>query len=401
LHLHIYFPQKMLSFQISSPFKIFLLFAAGFMLLYCNSQEKKVSIKQPEKPKKVDSFTQVTMTFGGDIMMHLPQINAAFNDEKKQYDFTTVFEKVSAILKRSDVAVANIETTFGGKPYTGYPQFSAPDTLAWFIKQAGFDVIVTANNHSADRGTKGIVGTIDALEKYGFNHTGTFKNADERALNYPLILEKNNIKIAVLNCTYGTNGLPVPTPLIVNIIDTAEIRKDIKKAREKGAEIVILTIHWGIEYENEPNKEQKKLAKWFLENGIDVVMGSHPHVIQPAVWETYTPKNDSVSRKGLVVYSLGNFISNQRDRYRDGGMLFEFTIRKNKFSKKIDIQNAGFYPTWVYIQPQPKEYYILPAAEFENDTTFITPVTAKEQMLRYLNDTRPHMLKHEGVTEKK
>src|SRR5687768_15051030 len=117
----------MLSSQISSPFKIFLLFAAGFMLLYCNSQEKKVA-KQPEKPKQVDSFTQVNMVFGGDVMMHLPQINAAFNDEKKQYDFTTVFAKVSAILKKADIAVANIETTFGGKPYTGYPQFSAPDT---------------------------------------------------------------------------------------------------------------------------------------------------------------------------------------------------------------------------------------------------------------------------------
>ncbi|MGZ8568148.1 MAG: CapA family protein [Bacteroidia bacterium] len=371
------------------------------MLLHCNSQEKKVNAKQPEKPKKVDSFTQVTMVCGGDVMMHLPQITAAYNEEKKQYDFSTVFDKVAPIIKKADIALANIETTFGGKPYTGYPQFSAPDTLAWFMKNAGFDVIVTANNHSADRGTKGIVGTLDVLDKYGFDYTGTFKNADERALKYPLILDKNGIKLAILNCTYGTNGLPVPTPLIVNRIDTAEIRKDIKKAQEKGAEVIILTIHWGTEYENEPNKEQKKLAKWFLENGIDVVMGSHPHVIQPAVWEIYTPKNDSISKKGLVVYSLGNFISNQRDRYRDGGMLFEFTIRKNKFSNKIEIQQPGFYPTWVYIQPQPKEYYILPAAEFENDTTFIKPVTAKEQMLRYLNDTRPHLLKHEGVVEKK
>lgn len=334
-------------------------------------------------------------------MMHMPQITAAYNEEKKQHDFSTVFDKVSPIIQKADIAVANIETTFGGKPYTGYPQFSAPDTLAWFMKNAGFDVIVTANNHSADRGRKGIVGTIDVLEKYGFEYTGTFKNADERALKYPLIMEKNGIKLGILNCTYGTNGLPVPTPLIVNRIDTAEIRKDIKKAREKGAEVIILTIHWGLEYQNEPNKEQKMLAKWFLENGIDVVMGSHPHVIQPAVWETYTPKNDSVSKKGLVVYSLGNFISNQRDRYRDGGMLFEINIRKNKFTNKIAIQEAGFYPTWVYIQQQPKEYFILPAAAYENDTIFVKPVAAKEQMLRFLNDARPHMLKHQGITEKK
>ncbi len=370
------------------------------MLLYCNSQEKKV-VKQPEKPKVVDSFTQVTMSFAGDVMMHLPQITAAAIDGKDQYDFSTVFEKISPKIQKADISLANIETTFGGKPYTGYPQFSAPDTLAWFMKQAGFDVIVTANNHTADRGTKGIVGTLDALEKYGFAYTGSFKNADERALKYPLMLEKNGIKLAILNCTYGTNGLPVPTPLIVNHIDTAEIRRNVLKAREKGAEIVILTIHWGTEYENNPNKEQKRLANWFLENGIDAVIGSHPHVIQPAVWETFTPKNDSISRKGLVVYSLGNFISNQRDRYRDGGMLFEFTIRKNKFTNKTEIKDAGFYPSWVYIQPQPKAYYILPAADYENDSTFIKPVTAKEQMLRYLNDSRPHLLKHEGITEKK
>jgi poly-gamma-glutamate synthesis protein (capsule biosynthesis protein) len=390
----------MLSSNIKSPFKIFLLFAAGFAMLHCNFQEKKPARKQ-NKPKAIDSFTQVTMLFAGDIMMHLPQINAAYNEEKKGYDFASVFEKMSPIIKKADIAVANLETTFGGKPYTGYPQFSAPDTLAWFIKQAGFDVLVTANNHSADRGTKGIIGAIDGVKKQGLLQTGTFKNADDRILNYPLIIEKNGIKLALLNCTYGTNGLPVPTPLIVNKIDTAEIRKDIRKAREKGAEVVVIMFHWGIEYENDPNKEQKRIAKWCLENGIDVVIGSHPHVIQPAMWEAFTPKNDSVIKKGLVVYSLGNFVSNQRDRYRDGGMAFEFNIRKNKFSKKIEIQNAGFYPSWVYIQPTPKSYYILPAAQYEQDSTFITPFSAKEQMLRYLNDTRTHLSKYEGITEKK
>ncbi|RYD81364.1 MAG: CapA family protein [Sphingobacteriales bacterium] len=385
---------------IKSPFKIFLLFSSCFVLLYCNSREKKVA-KQKEKPKVEDSFTQVNILFAGDVMMHLPQITAAKTAGENAYDFNTVFEKIAPIIKKADIAIANLETTFGGEPYTGYPQFSAPDTLAWFIKNAGFDVLVTANNHSADRGRKGILGAINGVKKHGLLQTGTFKNEDDRTLNYPLIIEKNNIKIALLNATYGTNGLPVPTPLLVNRIDTAEIRKDIKKAREKGAEIVLMMFHWGIEYENNPNKEQKSIAQWCLINGIDAVIGSHPHVIQPAIWETFVPKNDSVSRKGLVVYSLGNFISNQRDRFRDGGMMFEFTVRKNIFSKAIEIQNAGFYPSWVYIQPTPKNYYILPAAEYETDTTFINPVAAKEQMLRFLNDTRTHLSTQENVSEKK
>lgn len=366
------------------------------LLVHCSSNEQQLTqAKTP--PVKNDSFQTVKLLFAGDIMMHMPQINAA-EDSAGRYDFSSVFEKVSPIISSADIAVANIETTFGGKPYTGYPQFSAPDTLAWFMKQAGFDMIVTANNHTCDRGKKGIIGTIETLDRYGFEYTGSFRNQEEKERTYPLIIEKNGMKIAFLNYTYGTNGLPVPDPLVVNHIDTVQIRKDIQAARQKNADAVIAIFHWGLEYKRDPGADQKLIAKFTLEHGADAVIGAHPHVLQPAVWESYTLAGDSVERKGLVVYSLGNFISNQRDRYRDGGMLFELTVKRNRHTKKLTIENAGFYPTWVYIQPWPKKYYILPASEYETDSTFIRPKESKAIMMQFLEDTREHLVR-EGARE--
>lgn len=366
------------------------------LLVHCSSGEGQLA-KTPVVKK--DSFQTVKLLFAGDIMMHMPQIDAA-KDSAGRYDFSSVFEKVAPIISRADIAVANIETTFGGKPYTGYPQFSAPDTLAWFMKQAGFDMIVTANNHTCDRGKKGIIGTIETLDKFGFEYTGSFRNKAEKEKTYPLIVEKNGMKIAFLNYTYGTNGLPVPEPLVVNHIDTVQIRKDIKLARQKKADAVIVVYHWGTEYQLQPNKDQKLIAKFTLEHGADAVIGAHPHVLQPAVWENYTLAGDSVERKGLVVYSLGNFISNQRDRYRDGGMLFELTVKRNKYTKKIAVEDAGFYPTWVYIHPSPRKYYILPAAQYESDSELIRYADDKAKMMQYLEDTRTHMVR-EGVKELK
>lgn len=209
------------------------------------------------------------------------------------------------------------------------------------MKQAGFDVLFTANNHSADTGKKGIINTLDQVSEAGFYFTGTFRDSVERAVAYPLIIEKNNIRLAVLNYTYGTNGMSVPAPTVVNLIDTLQIRKDLEKARLLEPDFIIASMHWGEEYQSKENQYQRTLATFLAENGASLIIGSHPHVIQPFGY-VYTAEGDSVP----VIYSVGNFISNQRDRYKDGGVIFE-TVLVKQVDGSIDILSAGYEPVWV------------------------------------------------------
>jgi hypothetical protein len=369
-----------------------LFLAALVTGICCTTSIDRSSASRSSAPKK-DSFTEVTIMFAGDVMEHLPQIKCARVDSTDGYDFGPVFQYIAPIIKKSDIAVANLETTFGGKPYSGYPQFSAPDTLAWFLKRAGFNLILDANNHAADKNTKGILGTIDGLNRAGLGHTGTFKDSADRAKTYPYIAEKKGVKLAFLNYTFSTNGIPVIPPVIVNYIDTAQIKLDVETARKKKADAIIVVFHWGIEYQRMPNEEQQRIANFCLAHGIDIVIGSHPHVVQPAFWETFRRPGDTIDRKGLVLYSLGNFVSSQVDRFKDGGIIFSITLRKNRFSKAVSVANTSFVPTWVYIKPSPKTYYILPANTFECDSVFVASPAARLQRLQSYTDTRGHMLK--------
>jgi len=383
--------------------KIIFIFSIAFFLLsflYSKSvfDKEKVSAKSVQsRPSKRDSFQEITLLFAGDVMAHLPQIEAAKIDSFGHYDFSPEFQYVSDIIKKADISVVNLETTFGGKPYMGYPQFSAPDTLAWFLKRAGFNLIVDANNHAADRGTKGILGTIHGLNRAGLAHTGTFKDSAERAKTYPYMIDKNGIRLAFLNYTYGTNNLAVHPPVIVNYIDTTKIKSDIQAAKQKKADIIIAVMHWGIEYQVLPNEEQKRIARFCFVNGIDVIIGSHPHVVQPAYWESYRRKGDTTDRKGLVLYSLGNFVSNQRDKYTDGGILFTFNIKKNRYSKKISIGDASFLPAWVYIRPEPRSYFILPANNLKTDTSLVNAIKDRSQMMESFEHNKLHMQGDEGA----
>ncbi|MDQ3072706.1 MAG: CapA family protein [Bacteroidota bacterium] len=372
-----------------------IFFATAFISLLamafgsCSQRDANAKSLRPE-PDRIDSFNTVSLTFAGDIMMHQPQITSAEMGGGK-YDMEPVFRFISPYIERSDIAVANLETTLAGQPYSGYPQFSAPDTLAWFLKNAGFDLIVTANNHSADKGLKGITRTLDVLDRYDIPHTGTFRNRDEKNSTYPLIIEKNGLKLAFLNYTYGTNGLPVPAPAIVNPIDTTQIREDIAAAKAAKADAVIVLIHWGLEYELQPNKEQENLARFCFSRGCDLLIGSHPHVLQPARWEAY--KKDTLEDQGFVVYSLGNFVSNQRKPNTDGGMLFYVTLQKNKFTNVLTVGETTFLPTWVFISNanDRKTYHILPAVKYENDTNGWIPPADKAAMLTFLNNARKHL----------
>ncbi len=315
-------------------------------------------------------------------MEHLPQI---FNAKTSNgYDFSSQFKFVKDILNAYDIAIANLETTFSDT-ISGYPHFSAPDTLAYFLKQAGFDVLCIANNHIGDFRTSGIKRTIKTVEKAGLFRTGAFLNNADKQSHNPIIFRKGNLKVALLNYTYGINEGYFPN---VNIIDTNMIKKDIEKA-QKLADAIIIFFHWGEEYSMEPTEQQKAVAQCCFKNGVNVVVGTHPHVIQPAKFFTINGK------RVLLAYSVGNFVSNYYRTNSDGGLMLAFQIIKNKDS--VFISNPHFYPVWVYkkLTPAKKIYYVLPAYMF--DSSFVTENFQKKRFGTFLKNTRSFLKENSNI----
>lgn len=335
--------------------------------------------------QSTDSVNQeLSLLFLGDIMGHGPQITSAKTADGS-YDYTPCFKYITDEITEVDYAIGNLEVTLAGPPYKGYPQFSSPDELAVACQEAGLDVLVTSNNHSCDRGGDGIKRTIKVLDSLRFMHTGTFLDSTDRNQRYPLIIESDCMRIAILNYTYGTNGLPYPEPTIVNMIDKELMKKDLEEAKSKKVDKIIVLTHWGSEYKLQPVPYQINHAQFLFDNGADIIIGSHPHVLEKMVWEK---QSDSLEREQLVVYSLGNFVSNQRKRYTDGGAMFKMTLKKEGNTTKI--KDAGYLLTWVYtpVKNGKKTYHILPASKFENDPSFFETEEDFNKMTSFIKDSR-------------
>ena len=331
-----------------------------------------------------DREDTVSVLFIGDIMGHDEQIRAAENSTDHNFNYDDVFSFIKPVITSADIAVANFEVTLAGAPYKGYPRFSSPASLATACRNSGIEYLVTANNHSADRGNNGIISTINRLDSIGILHTGTFLNRAYRDSLSPLMIEKNGMSMALLNYTFSTNGIRVPGPAIVNMIDKDQVVSDIQKARQKAADIVILFLHWGKEYDTIPSPSQVELAKYFLSAGADIIIGSHPHVLQKMV----LARDSGVGKDNVVIYSLGNFITNQRKQGTDGGAIVRITLVRQE--GKVRIINAGYYLTWVYtpIKNQKKKFFILPCSEYENKPSFFTNIIDFKKMNRYTVRTR-------------
>ena len=349
---------------------IFLIFISGSLSVRCQSLQEPVQ--------------KISFLFIGDIMGHDEQILSAEDRETHTYNYDDVFKYIKPVISYADIAIANFEVTLDGDPYMGYPQFSSPAALASACKDAGIDYMVSANNHAADRGKRGIINTIARLDSVGIPHTGTFINQAERDSLYPLMISKAGTSIALLNYTYGTNGIKVPEPVIVNMLDKDLINNDVKHAKDKNADIIILFLHWGTEYDTIPASSQTDLADYFFSIGVDLVIGSHPHVLQKMVWT----KNNTGGKDGVVVYSLGNFVSNQRKPKTDGGSMVRIELTKSDSSFKIS--NAGYYLTWVYTPTEKyrKKFFILPCSEFDNKTDFFSKPADLILMKKFINDSR-------------
>ena len=326
---------------------------------------------------------KVSILVMGDIMGHDEQIWSAENRETHTYNYDTVFTYVRPIISEAGIAIANFEVTLAGPPYKGYPQFSSPASLAVACRNAGIDCMVTANNHAADRGKTGIEGTINRLDSLGIHHTGTFLSQESKEALQPLMIRKDGLSVALLNYTYGTNGNAVPEPVIVNLLDKERVAEDIEKAKRMNPDLILLFLHWGTEYDTVPSPLQADLAAYFFSKGADLIIGSHPHVLQKMVWY-----RDGNEMNKAVVYSLGNFISNQRKPKTDGGSMVKIDLEKEGNSWKIS--SAGFFLTWVYtpIVKYRKQFYILPCSEFEKRPEFFVNPADYLQMKQFIDDSR-------------
>lgn len=281
----------------------------------------------------IGSAPKAELLFAGDAMQHQAQLDRAKElGQGKGYDYTDCFSLIAPEITKADYAVCNLEVPLGGgKDYSGYPCFSAPDSYAEALRDAGFDMLLTANNHTLDRLDKGARRTLVALDSLGIAHTGTFYDSSQRDILLPLIKDVNGFKVGFLNYTYGTNGIDARDGAEVALIDRNVIHKEIVKTRKAGAEILVVAMHWGIEYVLLENSVQRSLADFLVDEGVDLIIGGHPHVIQPmkVVW------NEREGKNVLVVYSLGNFISNMKTADTRGGALVRAYLARNENGKAI------------------------------------------------------------------
>ena len=360
-----------------------------FLPAYCATQAQAEGAHTIAATTTIPSDT-LRLLFAGDLMQHQGQIDAAATPHG--YDYSACFAYVKKEIHKADFAVANLEVTLGGKPYKGYPAFSAPDEYLTAIRDAGFNVLLTANNHSLDRGRKGLERTIHLIDSLRIPHTGTYANAADRAKHYPLLLEKNGIRIALLNYTYGTNGIRVTPPNVVNYIDTLTMATDIAACKRLRPDAIIACMHWGVEYQSLPDEQQQFLADWLIRKGVNHIIGSHPHVVQPIEVRPDARTRD----KHLVVYSLGNYLSNMSARRTDGGLMVRMQLVKKGGVTRLDTCSYSLVWTGRPKQTGLKNHRLYPV----NIAPDSLPAPARYLLRQFTQDARTLFKEHnQGIRE--
>ncbi len=305
-----------------------------------NNSDKNDNTPEPQKePEKYS----LSISAGGDLLIH----DTVFKSVKLSngtYDFKPIFKDVKYIFEESDISMINLEVPVAGNKFapSNYPAFNSPVELLDGVKDMGIDVVSTANNHALDKRYAGLEATIENALERDLKVVGTARTEAETK---PAIIEKNNIKIGIAAYTYGTNGIPIPKdyPFCVNIIDKDKMLKDIEYMKDQGSDFIIFSLHFGQEYQLTPNNTQKDLANFLIENDVDVIFGSHPHVPQPYEIKEVTLENGT-KKQAFVIYSLGNFVSNQVDYYTKIGGIATVNLSKKGIEKKIE----GYKVTPIY-----------------------------------------------------
>jgi poly-gamma-glutamate capsule biosynthesis protein CapA/YwtB (metallophosphatase superfamily) len=328
----------------------------GLIYMYHNAdsnhvEEKKMPAKENSstkpkpnsKGKPTEQTTSITLGAVGDILIHDTVYNKAL--QSGQYNFNPNFALVQTYLKAPDVTIANQETMIGGTGLglSSYPAFNSPQEVGDALKENGVDVVTLANNHTLDRGENAIINAINYWNEIELIYTGAYLSVQDQQIIR--ILTRNGITLSFLSYTYGTNGIPIPAGKdhLVNLIEEERIKMDIDRAK-KISDVVVVSLHFGNEYERLPNAFQEELAQLVAEAGGDIIIGHHPHVLQPFQWITA-----SDGSKTFIAYSLGNFLSGQRREYKDIGGILQLTITKTVRlgEKSIDLVDPTFLPTYV------------------------------------------------------
>ena len=306
----------------------------------------------PEEPEPPEP-TVAVLAVCGDAMSHMPVTNDAWNGER--YDYARIMAAAGPYVEAADYAVVNLETTLsGGPPYSGYPAFNSPDDLAYDLKVLGFDLCLTANNHSLDRGFSGLSRTLDVLDGAGLAHVGTSRTQEERNRSI-VTADVGGVSVAFLGYTYGTNGIPIPKkhPYAINVFNTDylttlskpdwdRLAADLEAARAMETDLIAVMVHWGLEYKLEQNRYQEELADFLFENGADMVLGGHSHVPQPMELRTLPD-----GRQGFVCYSLGNFISSQTKPNTDTTAVLTLTLTRDNETVEAQVTDYAYIPMYM------------------------------------------------------
>ena len=328
---------------------------------------------------------KVNLLFAGDIMQHESQLKAARTD-KGTYSFSNDYRYIKDVIGSADIAIGNLETPIGKRGFSGYPSFCAPDSFLYAAVHAGFDVLLFANNHCLDKGKSTAMHTLDMMDSLGVAYCGVYRNSFEREKLHPLIIEKKGVRIAILNYTYSTNGRDVPEPMVVNFIDKEIISRDIIKAKCLAPDAIIACMHWGDEYVSLPPQRIKELAEWLLAQGVDHIIGSHPHVIQPIELNF----NEEECESNAIVYSMGNLVSNMSLRRTDGGIMVGMEL--TKILNYTRVSSLGYMYTWIAPADGSgkRDFTIYPAST----TTIKGSSHAQHKLQLFLDDSRKLFNRH-------
>lgn len=380
-----------------------LAFITGVSALIATDEMASAAISGPgvpADPETKDSVAEITLCFVGDLMCHSPQYNAARKPDGS-YDFVPAFEYVAPYFEAADFTIGNLETTCAGaaRGYAGYPNFNAPDEYVAALKQSGFDMLVTSNNHSMDTGEDGLLRTIGVIKKNGLQYTGTFES--QRDHDSLRIINVKGLKAGIINYTYGTNGAYPKTEhkYMLNVYDSSAVRKEIDALRGKGVDLVIALFHWGAEYRADPMwPKQDSMMRCAMASGADLIIGAHPHVVGPV---TYYRTQKSNVDTGLVAWTMGNFISNQSKRYTDAGLILNVTLKKNTANDSVWIAGSSFVPTWVYrgTSALKKDFTVVPSVWSGRDSLPAwIDAASKAKMKEAHGDTKAIVLKYQQKT---
>lgn len=392
---------------------IFVLFGVGLFSLnklknLKNNSDKTTlsNVVEEENTEKEKNINSIEIAAIGDILIHVEILETQYDKESDSYDFKNNFQYVKDYLSNADLTIANLEGTLAGEEnygFSGYPSFNAPDELADAMKWAGIDVVNNMNNHSLDRDVKGFYRTREVLEDKGFDIIGTRASEDQDRY---IIRDVKGIKVGIASYSYtmtceggvkGLNGIPIPSEVypLMNTFraDTLEedfqnMKEQIDKMKAEGAEAIIFYMHWGEEYELEPNETQIEIAKFLANNGVDIIFATHPHSLQPID----IIKTDDGLKEVPVIYSMGNFLSSQRTErienpYTEDGVIVFVKINKNEDTGEIKVEYPTYMPTWVnwYGKDNKLFYEVVPATI--NDAEYLTE-EGKSRVVESLNRTK-------------